>query len=79
MKKILTGSIALMALSGAPLAQAEDAATIQAEIKQYEQSRDEALAEIAKLKAQLQKTRKEAKRQESRVQEIQTRLEASAE
>lgn len=76
MNKIFFASLiaGAMLVSGNVLA--ADVSAIQAEIQEYEQSREEALAEIKKLQVKLEKANNAVNQHETKVQELQAKVDA---
>ena len=77
MKKKLMTTVILTSASFSGLALATDIVEIQNEIKGYEQSRADAQAEIAQLKVKLEKATNAVSQNETKVQEIQAKLDAA--
>ena len=77
MKKLLITTAVLTSASFSGLALAADMAEIQNEIKDYEQSRADAQAEIERLKVKLEKATNAVSQNETKVREIQTKLNAA--
>jgi peptidoglycan hydrolase CwlO-like protein len=67
----------LTSISFSGLAMAADAMEIQNEIKDYEKSRADAQAEIDQLKVKLEKATDAVNQNETKVQEIQAKLDAA--
>jgi|GEM_PF-6754225 peptidoglycan hydrolase CwlO-like protein len=77
MKKLLITTAMLTSISFSGLAMAADAMEIQNEIKDYEKSRADAQAEIDQLKVKLEKATDAVNQNETKVQEIQAKLDAA--
>ena len=77
MNKVLITTAILSSVTFSGLALAADVMEIQNEIKGYEQSRADAQAEIEQLKVKLEKATNAVSQNETKVREIQTKLNAA--
>lgn len=77
MKKTLITTVILTGISFSGLVLAADAMEVQNEIKGYEKTKTEAQAEIDQLKVKLEKATSAVNRNETKVHEIQAKLDAA--